>query len=94
MFTTALSWAARFAVQGLRVLAMMSGASWNDRGLSPELYDAAREAARRAGVSVEEWLDSTFGSRQSAPGRPAQSPSRAAAPLTDTVASSMPGSSN
>lgn len=40
---------------------MTSGASWNERGLSPELYEAAREAADRAGMSVEEWLRSTFG---------------------------------
>jgi localization factor PodJL len=41
---------------------MTTGASWNERGLSPELYQAAREAARRAGMSVDAWLDSTFGS--------------------------------
>src|SRR5437868_309137 len=40
---------------------MTSGASWNEGGLSPELYQAAREAAHRAGMSVEEWLRSTFG---------------------------------
>src|ERR1043165_3570899 len=40
---------------------MASGASWNERGLSPELYQAAREAAQRAGMSVDEWLRSTFG---------------------------------
>src|SRR3954451_24508329 len=40
---------------------MTSGASWNERGLSPELYQAAREAAHRAGMSVEEWLRPTFG---------------------------------
>ena len=40
---------------------MNSGASFNDRGLSPELYQAAREAARRAGMSVEDWLSVTFG---------------------------------
>src|SRR6185295_17005107 len=40
---------------------MTSGASWNERGLSPELYQAARQAAQRAGMSVEEWLKSTFG---------------------------------
>ena len=39
---------------------MNSGAAY-DRGLSPELYQAAREAARRAGMSVEEWLSATFG---------------------------------
>ena len=71
---------------------MTSGASWNDRGLSPELYEAAREAARRAGMSVEEWLDSTFGNVPGAP--PARHPSRPdpkpaslrGARLTDTVA--------
>ncbi len=40
---------------------MASGASWNERGLSPELYQAARDAAQRAGMSVDEWLRSTFG---------------------------------
>src|SRR5215213_10033 len=40
---------------------MTSGATWNGRGLSPELYQAAREAAHRAGMSVEDWLRSTFG---------------------------------
>ena len=69
---------------------MTSGASWNERGLSPELYQAAREAARRAGMSVDEWLDSTFG-RPGAPAprqcarrnRPA---SLRGARLSDTVA--------
>src|ERR1044071_1358797 len=40
---------------------MNSSASWNAGGLSPELYQAAREAAQRAGMSVEDWLRSTFG---------------------------------
>src|SRR3954471_13300293 len=40
---------------------MNSSVSWNAGGLSPELYQAAREAAHRAGMSVEEWLRSTFG---------------------------------
>jgi len=40
---------------------MNSGATWNERGLSPELYQAAHGAARRAGMSVEEWLSATFG---------------------------------
>ena len=40
---------------------MTSGEPWNERGLSPELYQAAREAARRAGMSVDEWLKATFG---------------------------------
>src|SRR3954452_21298258 len=40
---------------------MNSSASWTAGGLSPELYQAAREAAHRAGMSVEDWLRSTFG---------------------------------
>src|SRR6185503_8745172 len=47
---------------------MNSGASWNERGLSPELYQAAREAAQRAGMSVEEWLRATFGDSAAAAG--------------------------
>ena len=46
---------------------MTSGASWNERGLSPELHEAAREAARRAGMSVDAWLDLTFGKVASQP---------------------------
>ena len=65
---------------------MTSGASWNDRGLSPELYDAAREAARRAGVSVEEWLDSTFGAQTLHAESPGAKSTPRGAPLTDTVA--------
>ena len=40
---------------------MNSGALWNERGLSPELYQAARDAADRAGMPVDDWLRSTFG---------------------------------
>src|SRR3954468_4157841 len=55
---------------------MTSDPSWNERGLSPELYQAAREAAHRAGMSVEDWLRSTFGSSAAAAGMrpPAQGP--------------------
>ncbi|MEA2871151.1 MAG: localization factor PodJL, partial [Hyphomicrobiales bacterium] len=45
---------------------MTPGASWNERGLSPELYQAAREAAARAGMSIDEWLKTTFGNSPSA----------------------------
>ena len=44
---------------------MTPGASWNERGLSPELYQAAGEAAARAGMSVDEWLKTTFGNSPS-----------------------------
>src|SRR6185369_4677861 len=54
---------------------MTSGASWDERGLSPELYQAAREAAHRAGMSVEDWLRSTFGESAAAAGvRPPKGP--------------------
>ncbi len=36
---------------------MKSGGPWNLRGLRPETLAAARDAARRSGVSVGEWLD-------------------------------------
>ena len=36
---------------------MKSGGPWNLRGLRPETVAAAREAARRSGVSVGEWLN-------------------------------------
>src|SRR5690242_15120687 len=49
---------------------MNSSASWNAGGLSPELYQAAREAAQRAGMSVEDWLRSTFGDSAIASMRP------------------------
>lgn len=39
---------------------MTSGVPWNLRGVRPELLDSAREAARRSGMSVEEWLDTVI----------------------------------
>ncbi|MFZ1924290.1 MAG: hypothetical protein WAU57_21965 [Xanthobacteraceae bacterium] len=36
---------------------MKSGGPWNLRGLRPEAREAARDAARRSGVSVGEWLN-------------------------------------
>ena len=53
---------------------MTPGASWNERGLSPELYQAAREAASRAGMSVDEWLTTTFGRSAPADSPRPQSP--------------------
>ena len=40
--------------------AMKSGGPWNLRGLRPEAREAAREAARRSGMSVGEWLNSVI----------------------------------
>jgi len=51
---------------------MSSGASWNEPGLSPELHQAAREAARSAGMSVEDWLKSRSGESAPAAGSKAQ----------------------
>ncbi|MPZ38851.1 MAG: hypothetical protein GEU95_12455 [Rhizobiales bacterium] len=39
---------------------MTSGVPWHLRGVRPELIDSAREAARRSGMSVEEWLDAAI----------------------------------
>ena len=36
---------------------MKSGGPWNLRGLRPEAREAVRTAARRSGVSVDEWLN-------------------------------------
>src|ERR1700691_2284035 len=40
--------------------AMKSGGPWNLRGLRPETREAARDAARRSGMSVGEWLNSVI----------------------------------
>jgi localization factor PodJL len=40
---------------------MKSGGSWNLRGLRPQARAAAREAARRSGMSIGEWLDAVIG---------------------------------
>jgi localization factor PodJL len=39
---------------------MTSGDPWHLRGVRPEVLDSAREAARRSGKSVEEWLDTAI----------------------------------
>ena len=39
---------------------MKSGGPWNLRGLRPETREAARDAARRSGVSVGEWLNTVI----------------------------------
>ena len=47
---------------------MTSGGWRGDTGLSPQLQEAAREAARRAGMSVDEWLRATIGDSAAAVG--------------------------
>jgi localization factor PodJL len=39
---------------------MKSGGPWNLRGLHPQAREAAREAARRSGMSVGEWLNTVI----------------------------------
>ncbi len=39
---------------------MKSGGPWNLRGLRPETREAARDAARRSGMSVGEWLNNVI----------------------------------
>ncbi len=39
---------------------MRSGGPWNLRGLRPEARAAARDAARRSGMSVGEWLNTVI----------------------------------
>jgi localization factor PodJL len=43
---------------------MRSGGPWNLRGLRPEARSAAREAARRSGMSVGEWLNTVIQSAE------------------------------
>ena len=42
---------------------MKPGDAWNLRGLRPETVEAAREAARRSGMSVGEWLNNVIRQR-------------------------------
>ena len=39
---------------------MTSGAAWSTRPFRPETLNAAREAARRSGLSLGEWLNSAI----------------------------------
>ena len=55
---------------------MKSGGPWNLRGLRPEARAAAREAARRSGMSVGEWLNTVIRpaeDREAGPRRSARS---------------------
>jgi localization factor PodJL len=52
---------------------MKSGGPWNLRGLRPETRDAAREAARRSGMSVGEWLNSVIAQGDEDHGEPMRS---------------------
>src|SRR5438067_1700542 len=46
---------------------MRSGDPWKLRGFRREVQESAREAARRAGMSVGEWLDSVISAEQDRP---------------------------
>jgi localization factor PodJL len=61
---------------------MTSGVPWHLRGVRPEVLDSAREAARRSGLSIEEWLDTVISESAKSSGidaptpRPADLPDR------------------
>lgn len=69
--------------------------SFNLEGLDPDVRDAAREAARRAGMSLDEWLSVTIADRAAraysgeTPRRRAASPSGGAYEDLDSVASRL-----
>jgi localization factor PodJL len=64
---------------------MRFGGKWNVRGVRPQARNTAREAARRSGVSVGEWLDNVILERAAAEGlAPGQyPPARHQFPLQD-----------
>ena len=39
---------------------MKSAVSWSIEGVAPEARETAREAARRAGLSVGEWINAAI----------------------------------
>ena len=56
---------------------MTSGVPWQGKGVRREVIDSAREAARRSGMSVEEWLDTVIAeSARNAGIEPASAPRR------------------
>ncbi len=50
---------------------MTSGVSWNESGLSSELEQAAREAARRSGLSLDDWMQQVKGAPKATAATPA-----------------------
>ena len=44
---------------------MKFGVPWNVKGVRPEVRDSARQAARRNGMSVGEWLNHVIAERSS-----------------------------
>jgi localization factor PodJL len=53
---------------------MTSGVPWHLRGVRPEVLDSAREAARRSGLPVEEWLDTVISESAKSAGIDAPTP--------------------
>ena len=39
---------------------MKPGIPWSVKGIEPEVREAAKHAARRAGMTLGEWLNSVF----------------------------------
>src|SRR3954449_9676399 len=53
-------------------LSMNSRVSWSVDGIDPSVRERAEAAARRAGMSLSEWLNSTVGEPVGAPSREAR----------------------
>ncbi|MGO9359941.1 MAG: hypothetical protein ACLP1D_20130 [Xanthobacteraceae bacterium] len=51
---------------------MTSRVSWSVEGIEPSVRERAEAAARRAGLSLNEWLNSTIGEPAPHPGNPAE----------------------
>ena len=59
---------------------MNSRVSWSVDGIDPSVRDRAEAAARRAGMSLNDWLNSTLG--ESSPPNPTAPPNYRARPST------------
>ena len=58
---------------------MNSRVSWSVDGIDPSVRERAEAAARRAGMSLNEWLNSTIGDSAAAASRSPVPPNRAVA---------------
>jgi localization factor PodJL len=62
---------------------MNSRVSWSAEGIDPSVRERAEAAARRAGMSLNDWLNSTIGASAVSDFRPPQDPPRTPLPSQD-----------
>src|SRR5258708_32227885 len=62
---------------------MNSRVSWSAEGIDPSVRERAEAAARRAGMSLNDWLNSTIGASAPSDFRVPQEPPRAPLPNQD-----------